>query len=166
MITENTNNEMRIYIADLAEYNAGNLKGIWIDLPNANLWNEVQEMLGTNEEWSIHDYDLPFSISEYEDLDELNTLAEKYEDLDETDIKKINFLIENNGATFDQAIESYEDTEIYEDMTMKDLAYELVDQGCFGEIPDHLACYIDYDAIANDLGYDYTEIGQDIFRSA
>ncbi|MDQ0421950.1 antirestriction protein [Peteryoungia aggregata LMG 23059] len=40
---------------------------------------------------------------------------------------------------------------------MKALAERFVDDGLFGEIPDHLAHYIDYDAIARDLSMDYTE---------
>ena len=32
-----------------------------------------------------------------------------------------------------------------------------VDDGLFGDIPEHLATYIDYDAIARDLAMDYAE---------
>ncbi len=49
------------------------------------------------------------------------------------------------------------DIDIYTDMILKDLAYLFVDEGLFGDIPAHLANYIDYDAIARDLGKDYTE---------
>ena len=48
------------------------------------------------------------------------------------------------------------DVDIYEVDTMKDLAMQFVDDGLFGEIPDHLANYIDYDAIARDLEVDYS----------
>ena len=37
------------------------------------------------------------------------------------------------------------------------LAEQFVDEGMFGDIPDHLANYIDMDAIARDLDMDYTE---------
>ena len=157
---------IKIYVADLAKYNEGTLHGKWITLPNEHLWNEVQEMLGSNEEWAIHDYEAPFNISEYEDLDKLNTIAEKYQELDDQDIKKINYLIDNNGSTFDEAIEKYEDVDLYEDMSLEDMAYELVENGCFGEINPTIANYIDYEAIARDLSFDYTVIDNDIFRSA
>ncbi|WP_307374309.1 antirestriction protein ArdA [Peteryoungia aggregata] len=49
------------------------------------------------------------------------------------------------------------DVDIYEEDSMKALAERFVDDGLFGEIPDHLAHYIDYDAIARDLSMDYTE---------
>ncbi|WP_165351142.1 antirestriction protein ArdA [Ciceribacter ferrooxidans] len=42
-------------------------------------------------------------------------------------------------------------------MSRKGPADELVDEGLFGEIPDHLAHYIDYDAIIGDLDMDHTE---------
>jgi antirestriction protein len=49
------------------------------------------------------------------------------------------------------------DVDLYTEMTLKDLAYQFVDEGLFGTIPDNIAPYIDYDAIARDLGMDYTE---------
>ncbi len=156
---------LRIYIADLAKYNSGELHGRWITLPNDNLWNEVREMLGSNEEWAIHDYEAPFTINEYEDLDQLNTLAEQYQDLDETEIKKVNYLINYQGETMAKALEHQEDVHIYEQMSYKDLAYDQVDEGLFGEVPDHLANYLDYDAIARDLECDYVEISNDLYYS-
>lgn len=50
------------------------------------------------------------------------------------------------------------DIEIYHNRSMKDLAEDFVVDGLFGDIPDHLAHYIDYEAIARDLAMDYTEI--------
>ena len=49
------------------------------------------------------------------------------------------------------------DVKIYHVDSMKELAEQFVDEGLFGEIPDHLANYIDMDAIASDLAIDYTE---------
>ena len=40
---------------------------------------------------------------------------------------------------------------------MTELAEQFVDEGLFGEIPGHLAPYIDMDAIARDLAVDYSE---------
>ena len=40
---------------------------------------------------------------------------------------------------------------------MRDLAIEFVDEGFFGDIPERLQFYIDYDAIARDLSVDYSE---------
>lgn len=64
------------------------------------------------------------------------------------------------GESFDLETSNPDDLEIdiYQDMKMSDLAYQFVDEGLFGEIPDNLTYYIDYDAIARDLSYDYSEI--------
>lgn len=50
------------------------------------------------------------------------------------------------------------DVEIYGVDSMNELAEQMIDEGLFGEIPDHLERYIDVDAIARDLAFDYTEI--------
>ena len=62
---------IRIYVASLAKYNSGRLVGTWIDLPADDLWEQVEDMLDGDEEWAIHDYEAPFSISEYETLTRL-----------------------------------------------------------------------------------------------
>jgi len=49
------------------------------------------------------------------------------------------------------------EVDIYRVATMRDLAKQFVDDGLFGEIPEHLANYIDLDAIARDLTADYSE---------
>lgn len=49
------------------------------------------------------------------------------------------------------------DVEIYQVDSMKELAQQFVDEGLLGDIPEHLANYIDMDAIAYDLTHDYTE---------
>ena len=40
---------------------------------------------------------------------------------------------------------------------MRALAEQFVDDGLFGDIPERLQFYIDYDAIARDLSMDYGE---------
>ena len=40
---------------------------------------------------------------------------------------------------------------------MTELAEQFFDDGLFGDIPSHLYNYIDVDAIARDLAFDYTE---------
>lgn len=47
------------------------------------------------------------------------------------------------------------DVDIYELDTMRELAEEFLEEGLFGEISEHLANYIDYDAIARDLAMGY-----------
>ena len=45
--------------------------------------------------------------------------------------------------------------DIYHTETMRDLAEQFVEDGLFGDIPERLQFYIDYDAIARDLSVDY-----------
>ncbi len=40
---------------------------------------------------------------------------------------------------------------------MRELAEQFVEEGLFGDIPERLQFYIDYDAIARDLAVDYSE---------
>ena len=49
------------------------------------------------------------------------------------------------------------DVDIYELDSLRALAEQFVDDCLFGEIPKHLQNYIDYDAMARDLGMDYSE---------
>jgi len=48
------------------------------------------------------------------------------------------------------------DVDLYEADSLRDLAEMFVDDGLYGEIPQHLASYIDYDAIARDLAVDFS----------
>jgi len=50
------------------------------------------------------------------------------------------------------------DVDIYEVDNLRELAMQFADEGVFGEIPEHLQCYLDYDAMARDLAMDYAEI--------
>lgn len=52
----------------------------------------------------------------------------------------------------------FEDIDIYYDMSFEDLAWEFIENGLFGDIPDHLENYLDIEKMARDLSYDYNEI--------
>ncbi|MEZ4784841.1 MAG: antirestriction protein ArdA [Candidatus Kapaibacterium sp.] len=49
------------------------------------------------------------------------------------------------------------DVDIYHVDSMRELAQMFVDEGLFGDIPENLQYYIDYDAIASDLNVEYSE---------
>jgi antirestriction protein len=158
-----TTMSIRIYVASLAKYNEGRLVGRWIDLPADDLWEKVEEMLGEDEEWAIHDYEAPFSISEYENLDKLNEAAELDEDYD---LPRLGFLV-GQGYNLDYALEQYEDVTFYPSMNLEDVAVSLVEEGIFGTIPDNILIYFDYEKLARDLGYDgYDEQDSGVFHYA
>lgn len=63
------------------------------------------------------------------------------------------------GYDFDPKANSDEyDIDVYQVDSLRALAEQFIDEGLFGEIPEQLQHYIDYDAIARDLGMDYTEV--------
>jgi len=84
-------------------------------------------------------------------------LVDKWEDHE-----KIRFIIAvgDCGHRFDIDKDDIEllDVDIYEEDNMKDLAIRFVEDGLFGEVPKPFQFYIDYDAIARDLAFDYGEI--------
>ena len=47
--------------------------------------------------------------------------------------------------------------DIYAVESLKELAEQFVDDGIYGEIPESLQYYIDYEAIARDLSVEYSE---------
>jgi len=71
-------NTPRIYVASLADYNAGRLHGCWIDANQSAdaIREEIAQMLADSEEfiaeeWAIHDYERfgDLGLSEYEDIE-------------------------------------------------------------------------------------------------
>ena len=82
--------------------------------------------------------------------------AEAWEDWEKLHIV---IAVGENGYSFDlnNGDPSDVDIEYYEAQSLKELAKRFVDDGYFGEIPDNLQTYIDYEAIAVDLSYDYAK---------
>ena len=78
----------------------------------------------------------------------------------EDEKRKVIFAVGECGYSFDFDKNSPDDFEvdIYELNSLKELAEQYVDEGLYGEIPKAIANYLDYDAIARDLGFDYSEI--------
>ena len=63
------------------------------------------------------------------------------------------------GCSFDpQDDPDHYGIDVYGVSTMRELAEQFVDDGLFGEVPEQLQFYIDYDAIARDLAVDFSEI--------
>ncbi|HTW24462.1 MAG TPA: antirestriction protein ArdA [Candidatus Baltobacteraceae bacterium] len=78
---------------------------------------------------------------------------------DEHQKRKVILAVGECGYSFDLKAGDPDDldVDIYELDSLRDLAEHFVDEGLFGEIPTHLQHYIDYDAMARDLGMDYSE---------
>lgn len=180
---------LRIYISDLASYNCGRLVGEWIELPCDDLADQIQAVLLEgqrvckdvlpHEEFFITDYEWEdtgmskaCSVREYSDPYKLNEVAEALSNLEEFERLQVQFLL-HEGYEFDYAIENHCDVTIYDyrsSTSFKDvyelLAEDLVDEGCFGEVPTNLTYYIDHSAIARDLRCDYTEFDDGLLGRA
>lgn len=158
-----------IYIADLAEYNAGRLTGEWVDVDNHENVESLQEVIDTllaknnNEEWAIHDYD----YSDCPDLklgedESLKTLIELNQLLNEHGEAFADFHLWDNSIDVDRFNDSY----CGQFESLEDYATELFDELHIHDVPKHIQNYIDYDAFARDLrceGYFITENGH-VFR--
>jgi hypothetical protein len=74
---------------------------------------------------------------------------------------KIGYLVDNGlYDSLEEILEdSYilDDTTLYEVGTLTELAELFIYEGLFGEIPENILGYIDYEAIGRDLQYDYDE---------
>ena len=72
---------IRVYVTNLAKYNEGLLRGKWLDLPlsEEELVEEINEILGNDEEYFITDYEGPVRVEEYDNIEKLNDMAEKLE---------------------------------------------------------------------------------------
>ena len=149
---------IRIWFGNLEKYNEGILRGMWLSLPMDEdlLKAAMADVLGDSEEWLLNDWECSIEglVCEHADPIKLNSIAEELEKLDSFDFLKVAYLIENEGYGIEEAIEKYEDVVVYEGMRPEKVAEVLVDDGCFGDIPDALAGYIDYKAIARDLVFD------------
>jgi hypothetical protein len=78
----------------------------------------------------------------------------------EDEKRKVIIAVGECGYQFDLIDSSPDDfdVDIYELDSLKELAEQFVEEGLFGDIPASIRNYLDYDAIAHDLGMDYTEI--------
>lgn len=138
--------------------------GFWVELP-CNL-DEVLERLAesTGEdvdemEVFINDFETEINgldISENTNISDLNETAEELESLDEYDLEKLEAILESDGGSLENALENIDDYTFYANMSLEDVAYEIVDE-CY-DLPEIAQRYFDYAAFARDLGFDgYTE---------
>jgi antirestriction protein len=162
---------LSVYIANLAKYNNGELFGKWLNLSEITeeeLQEAISEILGKDEELFISDYEWSgidiYDIPEFGSITLLKLKIDEIAELSEQDQKKLRYMIKQEGYTLETALTKIDDCDIYENMDLKGLAENLVEEGIFGEIPENIKAYLDYEKIARDLSYDYSEYKGDIFR--
>ena len=147
--------EVRIYLTNLAQYNAGRLIGKWFDLPytEKELDIALKEVLGSDEEYFITDYEADFRIEEFENLSELNTFVESLSEFDEHNQEKVIYLINCIGYKRQDALEKIEDVIYYQDMTLEEVAEEMVEDGMLGTLSDAVKGYLDFEKIGRELSF-------------
>lgn len=157
---------MEIFLTNLGKYNEGELVGKWITLPISS--DELAEVLleiGIDgkeyEEYFITDYEAPFTIGEYDNLSRLNEIAEELENLTETELKLFS-AIEGEFSDIETAIDKVKSGEIlyYEDISNEEELGQVI-ADCW-DIPEHLAMYIDYEAIGRSAVYEGWTISEGI----
>lgn len=152
--------EIRIYVADLAAYNAGYLHGQWIDATQGEdaMWEEINAMLAHTplkhevaEGIAIHDYEGfgKLDLYEYTSIQKVTEYA--------TFIQEHGKLGSALLAEFDldEAREMLTDRYLGEYGRVLEYAEQLLNE-CY-DIPPYLENYIDYERFARDL-----ELGGDI----
>lgn len=156
---------IRIYIANLAAYNAGYLRGEWLDLPATDEEiAETLERIGCGEngsEYAIHDYESKYGLKadEYDNIYELNEQIIAIDELDDDEFNMFMAYLEAVSNDINEALNALDRCTLYTYCdSLEDLAADLVENGCYGDIPDSIINYIDYEAIARDLSFEgYTE---------
>jgi antirestriction protein len=144
---------IQIVVACLAAYNNGILHGEWIDLnqPLDDVWRTINTMLKTSpipdaEEWAIHDYEgfESYDLGEYEGIQRTYALAQFILEHGKLGGLLLDFM---NGDLneAENALQNY----MGEFRRLADYAEQLTQDTV--SIPEHLAYYIDYEAMARDM---------------
>ena len=157
-MTNTNTNKNRIYIACLASYNAGYLHGAWIECDDLETLEKGRDQViqtspvAGAEEWAIHDYELPFEISEYEFF---TTIISIIEFINRSHDKELAIAIYNDCKDLDEAQEMIEK---YEGSFDNEKDYgEYYAENCMN-IPESLSYYIDYEKLGRDFGMDMHKI--------
>lgn len=147
------NNEIRIYVTDLAAYNNGKLHGVWIDATKdfEEIEVDVQAMLACSpeedaEEYTIHDYEGfgGVDLSEYEGLESAHEIALLIEQYGNIGAELLAHWCSDIGKA-QKAMEEYYQGE---HTNLADYAQAFTEDT--SEIPKHLELYIDYEKMSRD----------------
>ena len=172
------------FITNLGKYNKGFLVGEWVKFPTtAEELKKVFERIGigakddfgqTYEEWFITDYDcyvdgLYDLLGEYANLDELNYLASKLDDMSQDEYERFQAAMEigNHTGSIQELInltENLDCYDVYPDIhDHDDLGRYYIEELDAMQVPEHLRNYIDYEAYGRDIALEesgqFTDLG-------
>lgn len=140
-----------IYLTNLHKYNEGELVGKWVELPISedDIQEELDEVLGDDEEYFITDWEAPkgFDIGEYSNIYILNKEAEEYDYILEKKFFGNEDALELALSEYDNNISRYESADVYIfNGDMSDVAEEYISTYPTQDIPDIFFDYFDYEA--------------------
>ena len=172
------------FITNLGKYNEGSLVGEWVKFPTtAEELQKVFERIGIGskddfgqpyEEWFITDYDcyvdgLYDKLGEYENLDELNYLASKLDEMSQGEYEQFQAAMEigDHSGSLQEIInltENLDCYDVYPDIRdHDDLGRYYIEELDTMQVPEHLKNYIDYEAYGRDValeeGGEFTDFG-------
>ena len=172
------------FITNLGKYNEGALVGEWVKFPTtAEELKKVFERIGigakddfgqTYEEWFITDYDcyvdgLYDLLGEYANLDELNYLASKLDDMSQDEYERFQAAMEigDHTGSIQELInltENLDCYDIYPDIhDHDDPGRYYIEELDAMQVPEHLRNYIDYEAYGRDIALEesgqFTDLG-------
>ena len=172
------------FITNLGKYNEGALVGEWVKFPTtAEELKKVFERIGigakdgfgqTYEEWFITDYDcyvdgLYDLLGEYANLDELNYLASKLDDMSQDEYERFQAAMEigDHTSSIQEVINLTENLncyDVYPDIhDHDDLGRYYIEELDAMQVPEHLRNYIDYEAYGRDIALEesgqFTDLG-------
>ena len=172
------------FITNLGKYNEGALVGEWVKFPTtAEELKKAFERIGigakddfgqTYEEWFITDYDcyvdgLYDLLGEYANLDELNYLASKLDDMSQDEYERFQAAMEigDHTGSIQELInltENLDCYDIYPDIhDNDDLGRYYIEELDAMQVPEHLRNYIEYEAYGRDIALEesgqFTDLG-------
>lgn len=166
------------FITNLGKYNEGALVGEWVKFPTtAEELKKVFERIGigakddfgqTYEEWFITDYDcyvdgLYDLLGEYANLDELNYLASKLDDMSQDEYERFQAAMEigDHTGSIQELInltENLDCYDVYPDIHDHDnLGRYYIEELDAMQVPEHLRNYIDSEAYGRDIALGQTQ---------
>lgn len=168
--------KVKIYVADLYYYNNGNLKGKWITLPIDEDDLKEEMKFFKNNDYAIHDYESPFTISEYDNIFKLNELVTEYQQKKLTEIDLIMlytvytdkddifraieqgyYIIDDVTSWLEIAKKAIDDQELYFILPFNMEAFDITGIGNF---------YLDKNSIARELEiYDNLYINKELKKA-
>ena len=182
------------FITNLGKYNEGELVGEWVKFPtSAEELQKVFDRIGIGskdefgnpyEEWFISDYDcyvegLYSKLGEYSNLNELNYLAAKLEELNDYGYERFQAAMQISDYTGSiqeliNLTDNLDKYDLYSDINdHDDLGRYYIEELDAMSVPDHLKDYIDYEAYGRDIAlseagqftdYGYVRDTQDTFH--